>query len=65
MTSRIYNGQSLRAEDAGWPGYLDGRHKDHLEVFDGNGNFKSVVNLDGSVSSDKTNAASGRKLNVK
>ncbi|WP_227791512.1 hemagglutinin repeat-containing protein [Burkholderia sp. BE17] len=45
--------------------YLDGLHKDHLEVFDGKGNFKSVVNLDGSVNQSKTDAGSGRKLNIK
>ncbi|WP_081073778.1 hemagglutinin repeat-containing protein [Burkholderia territorii] len=45
--------------------YLDGLHKDHLEVFDSKGNFKSVVNLDGSVNQSKTDAGSGRKLNIK
>ncbi|MGN7983744.1 hemagglutinin repeat-containing protein [Burkholderia sp. 22313] len=45
--------------------YLDGLHKDHLEVFDSSGNFKNVVNLDGSVNAEKANAGSGRKLNVK
>ena len=45
--------------------YLDGLHKDHLEVFDAKGNFKSVVNLDGSVNQSKTDAGSGRKLNIK
>ncbi|WP_322026758.1 hemagglutinin repeat-containing protein [Burkholderia sp. BCC1977] len=45
--------------------YLDGLHKDHLEIFDSKGNFKSVVNLDGSVNQGKTDAGSGRKLNIK
>ncbi|WGS43226.1 hemagglutinin repeat-containing protein [Burkholderia sp. JSH-S8] len=45
--------------------YLDGLHKDHLEVFDSKGNFKSVVNLDGSVNQSKKDAGSGRKLNIK
>jgi filamentous hemagglutinin len=44
--------------------YLDGRHKDHLEVFNKKGNFKSVLNLDGTYNQKKTTAASkqGRVL---
>lgn len=44
--------------------YLDKRHKDHLEVFNKSGNFKHVVNLNGSVNTQKTNQAKtqGRKL---
>ncbi|WP_233833523.1 hemagglutinin repeat-containing protein [Paraburkholderia sp. ZP32-5] len=45
--------------------YLDGQHMDHLEVFDGKGNFKAVVNLDGTLNDSKTNAASGRRINLK
>lgn len=45
--------------------YLDGSHMNHLEVFDGNGNFKKVVNLDGSENSDKTDAGQGRRIKVK
>jgi len=45
--------------------YLDGSHKNHLEVFDGNGNFKKVVNLDGSKNSDKTDAGEGRRIKLK
>ncbi|CAB3808901.1 hemagglutinin repeat-containing protein [Paraburkholderia caffeinilytica] len=45
--------------------YLDGLHKDHLEVFDSKGNFTGVVNLDGSLNVDKTSSGSGRKINVK
>ncbi|MGX7419695.1 hemagglutinin [Carnobacterium gallinarum] len=40
--------------------YLDGLHKDHLEVFDSNGSFKEVLNLDGTVNRDKTIKAAGR-----
>ncbi|HEZ0515855.1 TPA: S-layer family protein, partial [Neisseria meningitidis] len=45
--------------------YLDGQHKNHLEVFDKNGNFKFVLNMDGSLNQMKTGAAKGRKLNLK
>ncbi|HEZ1923725.1 TPA: S-layer family protein, partial [Neisseria meningitidis] len=40
--------------------YLDGQHKNHLEVFDKNGNFKFVLNMDGSLNQMKTGAAKGR-----
>ncbi|HEZ2191750.1 DUF637 domain-containing protein [Neisseria meningitidis] len=45
--------------------YLDGQHKNHLEVFDKNGNFKFVLNMDVSLNQMKTGAAKGRKLNLK
>ncbi|PJO08557.1 hemagglutinin [Neisseria sp. N95_16] len=45
--------------------YLDAQHKNHLEVFDKNGNFKFVLNMDGSLNQMKTGAAKGRKLNLK
>lgn len=45
--------------------YLDSQHKNHLEVFDKNGNFKFVLNMDGSFNQIKTEAAKGRKLNLK
>nr|WKF57911.1 Toxin CdiA [Paraburkholderia busanensis] len=45
--------------------YLDGMHKDHLEVFDSRGKFKAVVNMDGTVNGSKTNAGQGRRINVK
>lgn len=45
--------------------YLDGLHKDHIEVFDENGNFKTVLNLDGTVNDKKSKAASKRKINLK
>lgn len=42
--------------------YLDGLHKDHLEVFDKNGKFLKVLNLDGTLNLDKTTKALGRIL---
>lgn len=42
--------------------YLDGQHKNHLEVFDKRGNFRAVLNLDGTINETKTKAAEGRKL---
>ena len=44
--------------------YLDGLHKDHIEVFDKNGNFKTVMNLDGTPNVSKIEQASaqGRKI---
>jgi filamentous hemagglutinin len=38
---------------------------DHLEVFDSRGNFKAVVNLDGTRNQAKTDADSGRTINLK
>ncbi|UOO83192.1 S-layer family protein [Uruburuella testudinis] len=45
--------------------YLDGQHKNHLEIFDKNGNFRFVLDMNGSVNQTKTKAAIGRKLNLK
>ncbi|QBP78425.1 hypothetical protein E2K99_24725 [Herbaspirillum huttiense] len=45
--------------------YLDGRHKDHLEVFDKHGNFKSVLNLDGTRNEVKTNAAKAQRRRLR
>ena len=42
--------------------YLDGSHKDHIEVFDKRGKFKKVINLDGSVNDVKTKNALGRNI---
>lgn len=42
--------------------YLDGFHKDRLEVFDSNGKFRKVLNLDGTINIDKTAKGMGRKL---
>lgn len=69
-TSRQYQGQSIyTAKDdintyieKGDQFYLDGQHKNHLEVFDKRNNFKYVLNLDGSLNKDKTMKAQGRKL---
>ncbi|OCQ50631.1 hypothetical protein Ppb6_04198 [Photorhabdus australis subsp. thailandensis] len=71
-TSKIYQGQSVyKASNdisdnirTGDQFYLDGRHKNHLEVFDKRGNFIHVLNLDGSINLDKTKAAAaeGRRL---
>lgn len=44
--------------------YLDGRHKDHLEVFDKHGKFKSVLNLDGSFNHDKSKAADRQRRRI-
>ena len=42
--------------------YLDGQHKNHIEVFDKRGNFRAVLNLDGTINEAKTKAAEGRKF---
>jgi len=44
--------------------YLGGLHKDHIEIFDKRGNFRAVLNLDGSVNERKTQQAEaeGRKI---
>lgn len=42
--------------------YLDGLHKDHLEVFDKRGNIKDVLNLDGTSNPQKFKKAIGRTL---
>ncbi|MEK9498353.1 hypothetical protein V2H77_18155 [Photorhabdus sp. P32] len=71
-TSQIYQGQSVyQAKDVvgdhiakGDKYYLDGMHKNHIEIFDKNGKFKSVLNLDGSYNEVKTQKAmaEGRRL---
>ena len=71
-TSKIYQGQSVYKASGnlsdeirkGDQFYLDASHKNHLEVFDNKGNFRVVLNLDGSINPDKTKvaAAEGRKL---
>ncbi|WP_201511769.1 two-partner secretion domain-containing protein [Psychrobacter alimentarius] len=45
--------------------YLDGMHKDHIEVYDSNGLSKFVLNLDGTKNIQKTIEAEGRRINVK
>ncbi|MGT2964055.1 pre-toxin TG domain-containing protein [Streptococcus acidominimus] len=42
--------------------YLDGLHKDHLEVFDKRGKFQQVLNLDGTTNNIKTDRGIGRRL---
>ncbi|MHC5278726.1 T7SS effector LXG polymorphic toxin [Listeria kieliensis] len=42
--------------------YLDGLHKDHLEVFDKKGNPLKVLNLDGTINIKKTEKIAGRRL---
>ena len=42
--------------------YLDGLHMDHFKVFDKRGNLKSVLNLDGTLNTDKLLKVKGRKL---
>jgi filamentous hemagglutinin len=71
-TSKQYQGQSIyqaqgKTGDTIKKGdqlYLDAKHKDHLEIFDKNGNFKAVLNLDGSVNFEKTKAGQGRKIKI-
>lgn len=71
-TGLFYNGASIyEATDDigdhindGDKFYLDSLHKDHLEVTDRYGKIKRVLNIDGSVNSDKENKAldQGRRL---
>ncbi|MDF7667823.1 hypothetical protein PT273_08225 [Orbaceae bacterium ESL0727] len=69
-TSQQYQGQSIYTANKpirdiikkGDQFYLDGQHKDHIEVFDKRGNFRAVLNLDGTINEAKTKAAEGRKL---
>ncbi|MCW2485262.1 hemagglutinin repeat-containing protein [Candidatus Symbiopectobacterium sp. NZEC127] len=69
-SSQIYQGQSIYKANSdigdvikkGDQFYLDGQHKNHLEVFDSKGKFKAVLNLDGTINNVKTEAAKGRKI---
>lgn len=71
-TKQIYQGQSVYQASSpigdyiakGDRFYLDGMHKNHLEVFDSKGKFKAVLNLDGTYNSAKTSKAvsEGRRL---
>lgn len=68
-TSKIIQGQSIYKVTRnsgplkkGQHYYLDGLHKDHLEVFDKRGRFVQFLNLDGSKNIDKTAAAIGRSI---
>ncbi|OZM58405.1 hypothetical protein CIB95_02210 [Lottiidibacillus patelloidae] len=42
--------------------YLDGMHKDHLEVINKTGHVIHVLNLDGTLNTDKTKKAFGRNV---
>ncbi len=70
-TSKKYQGQTVYKVDKkvdnphlkkGDQFYLDNLHKDHIEVFDKQGNFRAVLDLDGNINIDKTKKALGRKL---
>jgi|GEM_PF-1984649 filamentous hemagglutinin len=71
-TEKTYQGQTIhKATDdignninEGDKFYLDAKHKNHLEVFDGNRKIKAVLNLDGTYNEDKTMKAraEGRRL---
>ncbi|WP_233598564.1 hypothetical protein [Erwinia sp. 198] len=62
-SSQVFQGQSVyQAKNAigehisrGDKYYLDGLHKDHIEVFDSRGKVKAVLNLDGSYNQKKRN----------
>ena len=69
-TKRHYDGQAIyEVVDKSIPGlkkgdqiYLDGIHKDHIEVFDKRGRFRKVINLDGSTNKIKSDAGVGRSI---
>ena len=69
-TKRQYDGQTIyEVVDKRIPGlkkgdqlYLDGWHKDHIEVFDKRGRFRKVINLDGSKNTIKSDAGVGRSI---
>ena len=45
--------------------YLDDLHKDHIEVFDSNRNFKKALNLDGTINKEKTAIGLKEKRKIK
>ena len=70
-SSLKYDGQSIykvisktnnRYLKKGYGVYLDGLHKDHLEIIDKLGKVKYVLNLDGTLNADKTAKAIGRVI---
>jgi len=69
-TSQQYQGQSIYKATSdigenisrGDQLYLDGLHKDHIEVFDRNGKFKASLNLDGTINEAKTTSGQGRVI---
>ncbi len=72
-TAELYDGQSIyRANDnvgsyikKGYKYYLDGKHKNHIELFDSNNKFSAVLNLDGTFNLDKTMKAQAEKRKLK
>ncbi|MDR0209572.1 MAG: hypothetical protein LBJ33_10455 [Pseudomonas putida] len=71
-TKQVYDGQSVYEASSdigeyiqrGDRFYLDGAHKNHLEVFNDKGRAKAVLNLDGTLNAPKTDKAvqGGRRL---
>ena len=68
-TKQQYKGESIYKVDKNFGElkkgdrlYLDSMHKDHFEVFDKNGNFKMVMNLDGTKNVEKTLKAKNRSI---
>ncbi|MBR0573021.1 MULTISPECIES: hypothetical protein [Pasteurellaceae] len=69
QTAKMYQGQSVYEAKKkigefikkGDQFYLDNKHKDHLEVFDKRGNFKHVLNLNGTRNFKKTEIARKEK----
>ena len=69
-TSRKYQGQtvyevvdkSIDGLNKGDLVYLDGLHMDHLEVFNKQGKFEKVLNLDGTINKMKSTRGIGRKI---
>ena len=64
-THKMVQGQSVYKANAnigthiktGDQFYLDGMHKNHIEVFDSSNRVKAVLNLDGSYNEAKTRVA--------
>jgi hypothetical protein len=42
--------------------YLDGMHKDHIEIFNQQGKCKKVLNLDGTLNEAKSRVARNRRI---
>ncbi|MBP3194973.1 MAG: hypothetical protein J6M05_04850 [Cardiobacteriaceae bacterium] len=75
-TGNVYKGEQIYKATGNIAGkniaandyfYLDSLHRDHFEVFNADGTFKRVINLDGTVNTDKTEKAkkSGRTIKIK
>jgi RHS repeat-associated protein len=72
-TKKLFQGQVIYKVDSkmieynirkGDVYYLDGLHKDHLEVFDSTGLFRQALNLDGTINAVKTAAGQGRRIKL-